>query len=148
MRAVVLLNIWGLMLIGLALMPGCLSPRQCLRHRAAGALLSGTPTLDPDDYRIPEEGHYLLVNKNVVELAVLAIFVALPSGTLWGLDRLLRRWRAERATIPEAELLVEKAPDASPISISGILDCWRSRCVSYACCFSYLVSFPPRWPRN
>jgi hypothetical protein len=47
-RAVDLLDIWGLMLIGLAVMLGCLSPRQCFQHRAAGALPSGAPTLDPN----------------------------------------------------------------------------------------------------
>jgi thiosulfate dehydrogenase [quinone] large subunit len=115
-RVVDLWNIWGVILIGLALILGCSSRLAT----ASGIVLLALyylaqPPMIQTDYGIPEEGHHLLVNKSVVELAVLTIFVALPSGTLWGLDRLLRHWRAEGAAIPEAELLVEKAPDASPM---------------------------------
>ena len=96
-RTVDLLNIWGLILIGLALILGCFSRLAS----ASGIVLLALyylahPPLIQTDYRIPLEGHYLLVNKNVVELLALVIFLVLPSGTLWGLDRLLRRWRPGR----------------------------------------------------
>jgi hypothetical protein len=55
------------------------------------------------------EGHYLLVNKNIVELLALVIFLAIPSDRLWGLDRLRRRWRSRKAAKPKAEPLAEKA---------------------------------------
>jgi uncharacterized membrane protein YphA (DoxX/SURF4 family) len=118
-RTVDLLNIWGLILIGLALILGCF-----VRFASASgiALLAlyylAHPPLIQTDYRIPLEGHYLLVNKNVVELLALIIFLALPAGTLWGLDRLVRRWRAGRAAKTETAPVGEKAPEAPRSSLS------------------------------
>jgi hypothetical protein len=68
---------------------------------ASGIVLLGLyylaqPALIQTDYRIPLEGHYLLVNKNVVELLALVVFLVLPSGTLGGIDRLVRRWRTRK----------------------------------------------------
>jgi hypothetical protein len=65
------------------------------------------------DYRIPLEGHYLLVDKNVVELLALVVFLVLPSGALWGLDRLRRRWWSGRKAKTEAEPPAGKVPDLS-----------------------------------
>jgi len=118
-RTVDLLNIWGLILIGLALILGCFS-----RFASASGIVLlalyylAHPPLIQTDYRIPLEGHYLLVNKNVVELLALVIFLALPAGTLWGLDRLVRRWRSGRAAKTEAAPLGEKAPAAPQGSLS------------------------------
>ena len=103
-RAVDLLNIWGLILIGLALMLGCFS-------RLASALgivlltfyyLAQPPWIQTD-YRIPLEGHYLLVNKNVVELLALFLLFILPSPSLWGIDRLIRRLRSQRTSKKDTE---------------------------------------------
>jgi uncharacterized membrane protein YphA (DoxX/SURF4 family) len=97
LRTIDLLNIWGLVLIGLALMLGCFS-----RIASASGIVMlalyylAQPALIQTDYRIPLEGHYLLVNKNVVELLALVVFLVLPSGTLGGIDRLVRRWRARK----------------------------------------------------
>jgi len=124
-RVVDLLNIWGLILIGLALILGCFS-----RFASASGIVLlalyylAQPPLIRTDYRIPVEGHYLLVNKNVVELLALAVFLILPSGALWGLDRLRRRrrallspagagGRAEGTAKPEGEPLAEKVPEVS-----------------------------------
>ena len=124
-RTVDLLNIWGLILIGLALILGCFS-----RFASASGIVLlalyylAHPSLIQTDYRIPLEGHYLLVNKNVVELLALVVFLVLPPGTLWGLDRLLRRrrtllspagagGRAEGAAQAEGEPLAEKVPYVS-----------------------------------
>ncbi len=96
-RTVDRLNIWGLILIGLTLILGCFS-----RFASASGIVLlalyylAYPPLIQTDYRIPLEGQYLLVNKNVVELLALVIFLALPSGTLWGLGRLIRRWRSAK----------------------------------------------------
>ena len=118
-RTVDLLNIWGLILIGLALILGCFS-----RFASASGIVLlalyylAHPPLIQTDYRIPLEGHYLLVNKNVVELLALVIFLVLPAGTLWGLDRLVRRWRSGRAAKTEAAPLGEKVPEAPRGSLS------------------------------
>jgi hypothetical protein len=76
------------------------------------------PPLIQTDYRIPLEGHYLLVDKNVVELLALVVFLVLPSGTLWGLDRLVRRWWSGRTAKTEAEPLAEKTPEMPAGSLS------------------------------
>ncbi len=54
---------------------------------------------------MPAEGHYLVINKNVVEMLALAVVAAMSAGQYFGLDRLLndvirsrRRTPAEKAT--------------------------------------------------
>jgi uncharacterized membrane protein YphA (DoxX/SURF4 family) len=91
------LNTWGLILIGAALILGCMTRLASGFGVALLALyyLAQTPLIRTD-YRVPVEGHYLVVNKNLVELLVLAVFLALPAGKLWGLDRLLQDWRSRK----------------------------------------------------
>jgi uncharacterized membrane protein YphA (DoxX/SURF4 family) len=119
MRAVDLLNIWGLILIGLALILGCFSR---LASASGIALLAlyylAQPALIRTDYRIPVEGHYLFINKNVVELLALVIFLVLPVGTLWGIDRLVRRRRSGRLSKKAVAAVEEKALEAPPESVS------------------------------
>ena len=104
MRVVDLLNIWGLILIGLALVLGGLTR---LASASGIVLLAlyylAQPALIQTDYRIPLEGHYLLVNKNLVELLALVVFLVLPAGRLWGLDRFLRGRRIEKKAGTEGE---------------------------------------------
>jgi uncharacterized membrane protein YphA (DoxX/SURF4 family) len=104
LRAVDLLNIWGLILIGLALILGCF----CRAASACGiALLAlyylAHPPFIQSDFRIPLEGHYLFVDKNIVELLALLVFLVIPSGQLWGLERLVQRWREAKSAKPAAE---------------------------------------------
>lgn len=109
-HAVDLLNIWGLILIGLALMLGCFS-----RFASASGIVLlafyylAQPPWIQTDYRIPLEGHYLLVNKNVVEVLALFLLLIIPPSSLWGIDRLIHRLRSQRTpekdTKPTAEQL-------------------------------------------
>jgi thiosulfate dehydrogenase [quinone] large subunit len=101
LRAVDFLNIWGLVFIGLALILGCFSRIAS----ASGIVLLALyylahPPLIQTDFRIPLEGHYLLIDKNIVEMLTLVVFLVLPSDKLWGLNRLLRRWRDRKAVEP------------------------------------------------
>lgn len=118
-RAIDLLNIWGLILIGLALILGCFSRFAS----AAGILLLALyylahPPFIQTDYRIALEGRYLLVDKNVIELLALIIFLVLPSGALWGLDRLGLRWWSRRRAKTAGEPLAEKVPGLSQASLT------------------------------
>jgi len=121
-RTVDLLNIWGLILIGLALMLG----RFSRFASASGIVLLALyylahPPLIQTDYRIPLEGHYLLVNKSVVELLALVIFLLLPSGTLWGLDRLMRRrlsGKTEGTEKTDAKTASGKVPDLTRVGLT------------------------------
>jgi uncharacterized membrane protein YphA (DoxX/SURF4 family) len=103
--AVDFLNTWGLILIGTALILGCMTR---LASGFGVVLLSlyylAQPPLVRTDYRIPVEGHSLLVNKNLVELLALVVFLAIPAGRLWGLDRFWRGWRLrQKAAAKESD---------------------------------------------
>lgn len=89
-RVIDQLNIWGLLLIGLALMLGLV---------VRPAALSGIVLLALYYFAYPpffavtngvSEGHYLIVNKNLVELFALAVIVAYPAAT-FGLAGLFAR---------------------------------------------------------
>jgi thiosulfate dehydrogenase [quinone] large subunit len=97
-----LLMAWGLLLVGLGLMLGLFT-----QLASAGALvllglfyLSWLPTKGV--YEPGTEGNYLLVNKNLVEAAAVAVLLAFRTGRIAGLDLLLARPRAGRTPVAEA----------------------------------------------
>ena len=86
------MNMWGLTLIGLGLILGCFTRLAS----AAGMLLIllfylCNPLMIGYFYSIPMEGNYLLVNKNLVEMAALFVILVTGSGRYAGLDRILHR---------------------------------------------------------
>ncbi|MFC1650566.1 DoxX family protein [Candidatus Latescibacterota bacterium] len=95
LRTVDMLNIWGLVFIGLGLMLGCFT-------RIAG--FSGiillllyyiaNPPFVGFDFGVITEGNYLMVDKNFVELCALFVITLFPTGTYAGLDGLIARRRA------------------------------------------------------
>jgi len=93
------LNIWGLILIGGCLILGLLARLAALGGVVLLALYYfSQPPLFAAAQPAVAEGHYLLVNKNLVELLALAVLVVFPAGT-FGLDGLLfaRRRRGKAA---------------------------------------------------
>jgi thiosulfate dehydrogenase [quinone] large subunit len=84
------LNMWGLTLIGLGLVLGCFT-----RLAAASGMLIillyylNNPPFVGYFYSIPTEGSYLIVNKNLVELAALGVVLVTGSGRAAGLDRII-----------------------------------------------------------
>lgn len=93
-----LMNKWGLTAIGLGLIVGCLT-----RTAAAAGIVVillfylCNPPFVGYFYSIPAEGSYLVVNKNVVEAAALAVIVVSPAARALGLDRLWRGFRRRSA---------------------------------------------------
>ncbi|MBR9999010.1 MAG: DoxX family membrane protein [Cyclobacteriaceae bacterium] len=84
-----ILNVWGLILIGLGLMLGIMTRIASI----SGVVLIGlyyfsNPPFIGYDPGTNVEGHYLFVNKNLVELAALLVFVMLPAKLQFGLDNL------------------------------------------------------------
>jgi thiosulfate dehydrogenase [quinone] large subunit len=85
-----LLNQWGLTLIGLGLIVGCLT-----RVASASGMLVVllfylcNPPFVGYFYSIPSEGSYLVVNKNLVEVSALAVVYASRSGLFAGIDRII-----------------------------------------------------------
>ncbi len=88
-----LLNIVGLTLIGLCIMTGVLTRAAAL----CGALLLSlyylaNPPLMATSVGYASEGHYLLVNKTLVEIVALLLVVFLPSSWYYGIGRVLPRF--------------------------------------------------------
>jgi len=86
------MNIWGLIAIGLGLILGCFTRLAS----AAGIFLLllfylCTPLFVGYYYSIPMEGHYLIVNKNLVEMAGLFVIAVTSSGQYMGIDRILHK---------------------------------------------------------
>ena len=83
-------NKWGLTLIGLGLMVGCLTR---LTGSAGIILLMLYYLCNPPFvgyfYSLPAEGSYLIVNKNLVEATALLVVVVTRAGRFFGLDLIL-----------------------------------------------------------
>ena len=120
LRIVDLLNIWGLVAIGLGLLFGVLVRTASI----AGVLLIilyyvSNPPLLGMDYGAMAEGNYLVVDKNLVELFALCVLAFLPSGCLPGMDRFLIALRAKVRMRRSKKTKAEKAsPFAGSSSIS------------------------------
>jgi thiosulfate dehydrogenase [quinone] large subunit len=96
------LNVWGLILVGLALMLGGLT-RTATVFGIIMLLLYylATPPWPGLVYTIPAEGAYLIINKTLIELCALLVTLFFPTGHIVGLDRLLRLARA-RGSVQES----------------------------------------------
>ncbi|MBA7636615.1 hypothetical protein ES703_44236 [subsurface metagenome] len=90
LKIVDLLNIWGLILIGLGLFLGIFTQLSSL---SGIVLLSLYYTANPPfigmDFGVPVEGHYLIINKTLVEIIALSIFLFIHPKSLPGIDRLI-----------------------------------------------------------
>jgi len=90
-------NIWGLTLIGAALMLGFLT-----RTATVGAIVLlvlyyiAVPPFPGYVYSMPMEGSYLIVNKTLIELAAALTLLAFPTGRSFGLDGLVP-WKSRVA---------------------------------------------------
>ena len=96
LKIVDVLNIWGQIAIGLALIVGLLTSWACI----AGIILLliyyvCNPPFVGLTYTVPSEGSYLIVNKILIEIAALGILLAFPTGKVLGLDALLFKKRGK-----------------------------------------------------
>ena len=85
------LNIWGLILIGLGLVVGLFTRYASI----AGMVLLffyyiAQPPFLGTDIGIPREGHYMFIDRNLVEIIGLGLLAVFPSGLYFGLDRFLK----------------------------------------------------------
>lgn len=93
---------WSLLLVGLGLMLGLFTQLACAGALALLALfyVSWLPTRGV--YEPGAEGNYLLVNKNLIEAAAVAVVLLFRTGRIAGLD-LLRVGVSARQAAPVAE---------------------------------------------
>ncbi len=95
LHAVDFLNVWGLTLIGFAMITGLFS-----RAAKIGAMIMllfyyvAHPPLMMADYIFPGEGSYLWVNKNLIELLAVAVLFVFPTGHILGIDRLINHYKS------------------------------------------------------
>ena len=116
LKIVDILNVWGLILVGLGLFLGIFTRVAS----AAGILLLAfyyvaSPPLLGMDVGVPVEGHYLVVNKNLIELMALILLLVVFGITLVVLGELLpRAWGRDhpyRLAYRLAPLLEVDRPD-------------------------------------
>jgi thiosulfate dehydrogenase [quinone] large subunit len=99
------INIWGMILVGLGLILGLFT-----RWAAAGGTLMlffyfiAYPPIPGYMFGVPVEGSYLWVNRNLIELFALAVFIFISLEHHYSLDRLIARWREEKARKPVGEM--------------------------------------------
>jgi uncharacterized membrane protein YphA (DoxX/SURF4 family) len=95
------LNVWGLILIGLSLTTGLLIRWSSV---AGSAMLLfyflAYPPVPGFTTGVVSEGSYLWVNKTLIELFLLIVFAMLPKDRFFGIDRLIKRWKEEKANAP------------------------------------------------
>ena len=89
-----LLNIWGLILIGLGLILGFMARPACIFGiiLLAAYYLSHPPFVGIR-FAVPTEGSYLIVNKNLIELCALIVLYIFPSSKYIGIDRFIFKRR-------------------------------------------------------
>ncbi len=84
------INIWGLILIGFGLMFGLFTRPSIYAGMFLLAMYYlANPPFIKNDFGMPVEGHYLIVNKNLIEFLALGILLIFPANTYIGLDSLL-----------------------------------------------------------
>ncbi|HVN58664.1 MAG TPA: DoxX family protein [Bacteroidales bacterium] len=98
------INIWGMILVGLGLMLGAFS-----RWASVGGALMllfyfvAYPPVPGYMFGVPAEGSYLWINRNLIELFILVVFIFLSPDFQFGIDRLYSRWKFEKARKPIPE---------------------------------------------
>jgi uncharacterized membrane protein YphA (DoxX/SURF4 family) len=102
LNAIDTINIIGLILIGIGLFLGLLTRISA----AAGAFLIliyyiANPPFIGYFGETTGEGHYLIVNKQLIEMGILILLVFLPRDFFWSLDRLTGRIRERQVTREE-----------------------------------------------
>jgi uncharacterized membrane protein YphA (DoxX/SURF4 family) len=102
LQTVDLLNIIGLILVGTGLFLGIFTRISS----AAGAFLIllyyiANPPFVGYLSETTGEGHYLIINKQLIEMGVLILFVFLPKNLFWGFDRWIQRSRENTRPLKE-----------------------------------------------
>ncbi|MDZ7739782.1 MAG: DoxX family membrane protein [Bacteroidales bacterium] len=90
LKIVDFLNIWGLILIGLGLILGLFSRVSIIAGIALlGMYYLSHPPFVGYTFSVPSEGSYLWVNKNLIEMAALAVLLVFPTSGQTGIDRFI-----------------------------------------------------------
>jgi uncharacterized membrane protein YphA (DoxX/SURF4 family) len=87
LKVVDILNIWGLIFIGLGLFLGVFTR---IASISGASLLLIYYVANPPFVSsvMPAEGHYFIIDKNLIEAAILVVFATFRRDYLWSIDRL------------------------------------------------------------
>lgn len=98
-----LITMWGLTIVGACLILGLFTRASSLAGMGFVFLFYiATPPFIGYFYSIPSEGSYLIVNKNLIEIAALAVIFMTRSGLYYGLDRIVHGLLARRPALATA----------------------------------------------
>jgi len=112
--------IWGLIIMGLFLMLGLFDRITSLAGMALIALFwLANPPLTGLDFGLPREGHYLIVDKNVVEFFALFVLALFPSGRFLGLEVFFRKGKIISVLAPETNM-GQAAPFTVPAAVKQL----------------------------
>ena len=101
LHAVDLLNMWGLTLIGLALVLGALTRTSAVLGALMLLLYYAANPPFVGLRGVTGEGSYLVVNKNLVEAVALLAIAVMPRAWLYGLDQLARSRKRQGDTVTQ-----------------------------------------------
>lgn len=113
------LNVWGLIFIGLGMIFGLFTRLATI----SGIFLLllyyiAHPPFIGLDIGVPLEGHYLFVDKNLVELIALCVLTIFPSGHIIGLDRFVLMFKNKKQSLAAGNRETNKQDDESKESRS------------------------------
>ncbi len=96
------LNVWGLTLIGLGLIVGCFTRLAAF----FGILLLAmyyiaNPPFLASGMSISAEGHYLIIDKNLIEIIALVAIIFFSAGRYWSVDKAILAWFRYKTTQPD-----------------------------------------------
>lgn len=121
MKITDLLNMWGLTIIGLALILGIFTRLASF----GGALLMllyyiAYPPFLPYIQGVVTDGSYLWINRNLIELMVLMTIGFVPFKMMYGADRFIQLWKEAKIhkPIPKNETPVVESAETAPIGIN------------------------------
>jgi uncharacterized membrane protein YphA (DoxX/SURF4 family) len=140
LKVVDFLNIWGLILIGLSLFTGLLVRWASI----AGSVLLlfyfvAYPPIPGYTLGAVAEGSYLWVNKTLIEFLILLVFTVLPTDFFYGADRLIKRWREEKAHAPIPDVKKEGASQQRREFLRDLIS------VPFLGAFAYAVYKKRKW---
>jgi len=93
LHVVDILNIWGLIAIGVGLIIGlCTRPAAILGTLLLLMYYLNNAPIIGIEYTIPSEGNYLIVSKTLIEAVALFVLAVFPAGSIVGLDVLVVRF--------------------------------------------------------
>ncbi len=108
------LNIWGLILIGLGLFFGLFTRVAAISGIVLLALYYvANPPLLGFSNGMPTEGSYLLIDKNLIEIAALLVLAIFPTGRFFGFDGLIAASRNNKQNTAPAQPSRKPRPAAA-----------------------------------